>query len=340
MSGTSSKNYNCIDAAKVIMALFVVAMHTEPLINCSDPIIPVIWECIVRCAVPIFFLSSGFLLEKKAGISDAHDVILKHLRKTIKLYLAWTVIYLPLAICNFRSAGTSFIKSVIFYVRGFLLVGENYNSWMLWYLLSSIYSLLFILLLHKHRVKPLHIAIFGGILFLVGLSITEFVSLESTFPPSISLAQKLISYTITSGRIFTGFLYIPLGMLIARKEHISSLLGAILTVIGFVGNYFFDGFAGEALLAVCSTGLFIVISNIQLKDSPVYPIMRKISTVVYFIHMYVWTFYYTLVYGQKTFGWDSFFVVSILSVAIALVYIYWHSLRTVRGKPCFEGTKK
>lgn len=49
--------------------------------------------------------------------------------------------------------------------------------------------------------------------------------------------------------------------------------------------------------------------------------MRKISTIVYFIHMYAWTGYYMLVYGTKTYGIDTFIATSVISVLISGAWI-------------------
>ena len=38
--------------------------------------------------------------------------------------------------------------------------------------------------------------------------------------------------------------------------------------------------------------------------------------------MYVWTFYYIIVYREKTFGWDSFAVTTLISLAIGLAHCY------------------
>lgn len=46
------------------------------------------------------------------------------------------------------------------------------------------------------------------------------------------------------------------------------------------------------------------------------------STVVYFTHMYIWTIYYMLIYGETTFGIDCFLVTAGVSLFIAFLYVY------------------
>lgn len=61
----SNKNYNSIDLFKLIMAVCVIAIHTNPLYKCDNKIIVNIYNTVVGVANPFFFLSSGFLIGKK-----------------------------------------------------------------------------------------------------------------------------------------------------------------------------------------------------------------------------------------------------------------------------------
>lgn len=56
----SSKQYNSIDLMKLIMALVVVAIHTEPLVRCENIVVLNLYKAISDVAVPFFFIASGF----------------------------------------------------------------------------------------------------------------------------------------------------------------------------------------------------------------------------------------------------------------------------------------
>ena len=60
----SSKQYNSIDLMKLIMALVVVAIHTEPLVRCENIVVLNLYKAISDVAVPFFFIASGFLVFK------------------------------------------------------------------------------------------------------------------------------------------------------------------------------------------------------------------------------------------------------------------------------------
>lgn len=58
------KTYSNIDLLKFIAAIFVVAIHTDPLVNCKEEIFYYPLNMIFLTAVPFFFLSTGFLIGK------------------------------------------------------------------------------------------------------------------------------------------------------------------------------------------------------------------------------------------------------------------------------------
>ena len=147
--------YNSIDLYKLIMAFCVVAIHTCPLNNYKNEIVLAIYNSFVDIAVPFFFLASGFLLANKFQYPFDSDNNIQYIRnyllRIIKLYVMWSLIYLPLAIWHYISTQTNVIKSVLSYIRGFVFIGEHYNSWPLWYLLSTIYALALIIFLLKRK---------------------------------------------------------------------------------------------------------------------------------------------------------------------------------------------
>lgn len=127
--------YNCIDILKLIMAFFVIAIHSE-LSSITSGVCKDILNIIFALAVPYFFITSGFLLFRKTDINNwvGSDKIriLRYLVKTLKLYGAWSLIYLPLTIYGeVRIYNTPLQKAVIKVFKNILLVGENFYSWQL-----------------------------------------------------------------------------------------------------------------------------------------------------------------------------------------------------------------
>lgn len=325
-------NYNCIDATKLIMAVLVIGCHTDPLYGCTNPFLTALVHSLLQTAVPFFFLCTGFFLWKKAGSASSADrqaMFRRSLVKNIKLYVIWSAIYAPLAVVFYYTSGFSVVKAIASYLRGFFLTGQNYNSWMLWYLLSCIYALIFILFLLKRDVPLVRITIWGGTVFLLGLLLTEFIKYDGALPAPVMAVRHLLSETIERGRIFTGFFFLPMGMLLAEKKT-SPGTGFVLFLCGFVGDIFLDGVVGSLFRGLAAIGIFLLASGIRLKSRPLYPMLREMSIILYFIHMYVWTFYYTLVYGQATFGMDSFLMTTLVSLVFAYLLTMFRYRRNNR----------
>lgn len=324
MSGKAqAHSYPAIDAVKFLMAVFVVAIHTDPLIHCDNRVIQTVYSCLLHSAVPFFFLSTGFLLAKKAepAIDGLRSVIHRHLRKAIRLYTLWHIIYLPLAVYHYYTNDYTVIRGVLSTLRAYFLVGKSYGSDILWYLLSSIYALIFVSLLLKYRLRISQIVLCCVPVYLFGIFFNYIMGHAGRLPAIPRTIFELIELAFTTGRIFTGFLFIALGMLIAQKKP-PLMLGLVLLVGGFIGNYRNGGFTGNIMVGIQSVGTFITVSHISLSDAPVYPYLRKTSTNLYFLHQWV-MFAYTLLTGQPyRQGPDVFLVTFSVSMLLSCIWLY------------------
>lgn len=323
--GNSMSRWNSIDLVKFVMAFVVVAIHTEPLIYCSNENVLKIYNQILSLAVPFFFLSSGYLLAVKMTKDfNSKENILRiryQLTKIIRMYLVWTIIYSPLAVYHYVASKTDLRSAIVLYIRGVLFVGENYNSWPLWYLLSMIYSLLMILIVLKLTRKNNGLLIMSILFSVISIGLSTLVDYEGTLSPIGEIMRKFIIYSVANGRIFQGAVYIPIGMLLARKG-IFRYLNYAVFLLCFVCDFFVENsIISSYLLIVCAIALFEIIENVKLKDNSIYLVLRKMSTGIYLIHMYVWSVYYKIFYGEKTFGMDSFIVTSVFALVLSLGYL-------------------
>jgi peptidoglycan/LPS O-acetylase OafA/YrhL len=283
--------------------------------------------------VPFFFLASGFLLGQKINPADEsgkiRQVVAAYLRRIIKLYLTWSVIYLPLALCEFVPGETSAVSFAAVYLFKLLFVGEHYNSWMLWYLLAVIYALLLLLLLMHLRVSKkwiYAIAIFF-ILIVFGINALQNYVGEGVLPYVLELC-------IANSRLLSGFFYLLTGMLLAEKE-VRPEISFLLLAAGFCWNLLAGAEPYSMPVAICAVGLFCIAKQMKCNDSSVYVALRRMSTVIYLIHMYVWTGYYRIRYGEKTFGMECFLVTSVISVVCAILYVRKENHSDGRNKKAF-----
>ena len=81
-----------------------------------------------------------------------HEKICFRIKKVLRLYVIWSIIYLPLTFCGWIIEGNRESVYLLRCVRNFILVGENFYSWALWYLNGLVFALIFIdLLLRVHE---------------------------------------------------------------------------------------------------------------------------------------------------------------------------------------------
>lgn len=189
-----------IDLLKFVFSLVVVWIHT----GVGDLGGLTLW------AVPFFFLVSGFFLFGKVfNEPNNHNkevVIISWLRKNLRLYLIWSLIFLPYAIYGYYQDQTPFLKATAIYFRDLLFVGEHYLSWPLWYLLGLLWSGLIVYFAQKYHIP-------FGILCLAACALyfgKNFI-LHGTFAKYYYLIFKT-----TRNGLFIGFPVMMLGGLIRR----------------------------------------------------------------------------------------------------------------------------
>lgn len=158
--------------------------------------------------------------------------------------------------------------------------------------------------------------------FFLGIWITYLTCYYGgALPGPLALIKKLLVYSIATGRVLSGIFYIPIGMLFAKRT-IDKRLCWFLLIWGFISNFFITDLSiGAVFVAISSIGLLGVVEGIQFADSDFFPFVRKMSIVIYLIHMYVWTFYYGIMYREKTYGMDCFAVTVLISSLIAVAYV-------------------
>ena len=313
--------YPGVDLVKFLMAVVVIAIHTLPVGFFTDSISSGIYDFLCANSVPFFFVSSGFLLAQRTeqGTGDLKDVVVLSLKKFLKMYVLWMLIYFPLAVWDYYRSGRSLVSSVLLYIHGFLLVGEHYNSWPLWYLLSTLYGLGFLYLLSRKKLPVNCIVLCSVIAYLFGSVLSYLLNHSHIFPDPLSKLAALMSQIIFPGRILNGFHFISLGMF-AYHRRFSNKMGVFFVVLSILSILIQNELLDIPFRLFSGLGFLVLAANFQGQSKPVFPILRKLSTVMYFLHMYVWTFYYAMAYGEKTFGLDSFLVTTVVCVVLGLAY--------------------
>lgn len=116
-----------IDICKFLGAYMVVAIHTTPWNLFGTGAFNTVYLNFIYCAVPCFFMASGYLLagrmEWPLTEKDNLPKVAHAFFKMLKLYLLWSLAYLPLAIFDYRRSGFGVREAAIRYIKGLVFSG-------------------------------------------------------------------------------------------------------------------------------------------------------------------------------------------------------------------------
>lgn len=288
------KEYKVLDIMKFAMAIVVVAIHTRPELLFSSPVVVSLFEAVYTIAVPFFFMASGFLLFRKISLplnEEGELRIKSYLKKICKLYLIWTGIYLPLTVYGFYLDGLPLLKSIAIFFRNILLVGENYMSWPLWYLLALIVAVGIIYALLKLKLSKNWIVAISVFMAIIGVGL-DYSNENAILQPITDLYFSV--FLKTRNGFFVGFFYVALGMFLSYKENMSLPLLLLTGILGFVGIII--GVPLSSALVVWVIFVFSISFNYKSVNVGMALKYRLMSSVVYFIHM-IWMAFFVVVLG-------------------------------------------
>ncbi len=213
----------------------IVCIHTSPLASYDSRVNSFFVNCICRVAVPFFFISSGFLLFKRAGVSYVNGKTVKdYLKRILVLYLFWSAVYFPITAAqmywshDLKTAGMillNWLKNMIF------TAGYGF----LWYLPATIAAVAVVGLLLKKNVSVNKIIVTGFILYLIGLSGQTYYGLVSGIPFPQEVKNFFSGFYdiigTTRNGIFEGIIFIALGARLSQKEHFGKFKDSFLMLI-------------------------------------------------------------------------------------------------------------
>ncbi len=183
-----------VDIAKLLMAILVIGIHTEPFgFN--------FWldkgfGILTRLCVPFFFVTSAYFFWRGEKSPKTF------LQRIILLYVVWSVIYLPFDI---KKLGQMTVPEIL---RRFLWDG---NEHALWYLCGTVIGFIITWILLRF-LMPKHVLIAAVVLLIIG-------TVKSTYSSALYqiFGINLPDYLGSRNGLFYGFPYIALGMFIAKS---------------------------------------------------------------------------------------------------------------------------
>lgn len=156
------KMYPSIDLFKFLFAIVVVSIHTTPFLNVSKDISWFYNASFANLAVPFFFIASGYLLYSRCdGKTDneRQQITRKYVLHILRMYLVWSVLWLPWKILNCVNTGEFSIRVILNYLKSFLL-GTTGDA--LWYLPALAFAVIVIKVMLKYLSDKVALMIWGG----------------------------------------------------------------------------------------------------------------------------------------------------------------------------------
>lgn len=295
-----NKNMGAIDILKLAFSLVIVAGHTN-YINIPNTFIGEIVGLIFSSAVSFFFVATGYLLFYRMGGSYGNEdnlaTIYRSIIKMIKRYFVWTILGLPFAIYEFVKEKTGPFVGIVFYIRDLIFRGEHYLGAPTWFILSSIYALIIIYFLLKKTKSELLTALIIPVSLIIGIVVRSHNYTGVVLGKS-DLWQYIYCNTIGmyGGRIFEGLWMIPLGMIIAKyvkiKKWYIPWIGLVIALL--LGQ----AMCSELRKLFISSFIFMSACTIPLASSKLLICMRRVSTIVYFAHMFYVPAFLQLFHGE------------------------------------------
>ncbi len=275
-----------LDIIKFIVALFVIAVHCQFLIEYNQSVSYLLCNGLFRIAIPLFFCINGFYLFEVFKKNQ----ITKWLKRVSILYVLWMLAYSYFWI----PASTNPIKIIVT-----LLFGFNH----LWYLAAL---LLGGFLLYKIRKLSSNIlVVISSILFLIGYLIQSLGNFANLTEPSIF--AKIVQFPpLYRNFLFYGLPFLSLGYIINRENYFKRFSKKQILNTLFIG---FGLLLLESLItykinptAIFNTGLSlfilgptILIFSFKVKVSSILnsKLLSSYSVALYLIHPFVIYILYT-----------------------------------------------
>lgn len=321
----TTKNYQCIDLFKYIMAMAVVAIHIfamNTIVECPSFI-----RWFIRLAVPFFFIVSGFLMAVKLGKCDTIDLkktLLKNRAiRLFRIFFLWLIIYIPLSIYAYvRNGNDNIIHIIASYAKSVIFYGESPYSWPLWY----IYSMAIVCLLLSFSIKKS-----GGVIVLLLLSVISYMSNYLAAYSEWGIHHIVAIVKMLVGRTLGGGIYILAGWYLYNlsKVYHSKIqrLDVVLSFLIISGLFFYFHLPFWELFG--GLGVALLGFRSRLLPMSIWLDLRYQSMWIYYTHMYIIVLL-NVIFPHLIFTHFSMFVCIVYVVCILEAFM----LNRIQKIPC------
>ena len=284
------KSFPAIDVAKLIMAILVVMIH-KPLFRQDFPNY-LMSSVIAGAAVPFFFAVSGFLLFRKLNREAARPVSdwLHYEKRLLQLYALYTIIYLPCIFVKNHTGHYNEITLGSIAGESFLLVKNFFLSASfvhLWYMSSLILGIAILfgftrIFKNKWAVLLLGAAAYAG---------TALADALPQLGPVIHAVPPVVYYTLKTGLpcLCLGYFAAQTQNIVRKREKAVCPAAWVVLLVCGIWAYGSDSPIWEIMRAMttflCTWATLRFCIGADLKPHPAYGVMRRYSTLIYFLHL-------------------------------------------------------
>ncbi|MCO6540909.1 MAG: acyltransferase [Lactobacillus sp.] len=290
------KDIGGIDILKIFAALLIVALHSELILSLNTKFHTQLFMIFARMAVPLFFISSSFLLARHISMHhDQQQAVSKYVKRVSRLYLFWLVLYgyfiVKATEANMTINGWS-IQNFAWGLLRCLLSGPK-TMLLGWYLNASLFGVLFVYYwFKKHHYLGVALALISFILVVI---------FSGYYPLQWPLQVQ------TS--IFVGPIYFYLGKLLfwwfEHKPRVNYWMLAGLTMLVFclawweihVASFYHGNNDQLFTFPLLASLLFLLFLYLPIK-LPYAHWWRNLTSFMYLSHYLLMKIFYNFLYFQ------------------------------------------
>ena len=278
-------NYQNLNILKYISSILIIILHLRPFLNYSNELDLAFNNIITRICVPIFFIITGYFVAKKE--KENKNYIKKYIKKTIPLYFAWSLLYIPViigTIIQYLPIINEYISKInitlplliilsIILLPIIVLIALCYTGvyYHLWYFPAIIFSLI-VLKKWKQKFNIKYLLIISFILLLLGATETYYGVLPLSIKRILSYYYNI--FFTTRNFLFFGLFYVVLGYYVGTKEKAYSKYCFLKLIVSFFLLTFeaillhdTDRLNSNILLSCIPLTYYLFISSIYITNS-------------------------------------------------------------------------
>ena len=236
ISGSGQIKYNSIDIMRLLCAVMVVVIHTQPLTEYGGVLGYFATFIFPRLGVPFFFAVSGYFYI--SGLLSGKKIFLKYVKRLLVVYTIWSFIYYAVDFVQVVRSNSSIWDFLRRSVINFFISGSHYQ---LWFFPALIFCVMVVTLCRKHLWK---LTVLSFILYIGGCLVGAYYKLGTKIPV-IHYLYHSNSLEVVRRYLFMGLPFFLLGFVLIKVnkrllavKNKTIILSLVFTTILFLAEIF------------------------------------------------------------------------------------------------------